>query len=135
MAKKKPAAVAATADKPKISALIREALEVGMSSASDALEYAKRKFPKYEFNEQSFASRFSNLSGGGSKRKKKSANGGNVDTFRAATKFVHKAGGVEKARKLLQAVAENPAADFATQFGGVDKATAVIDKWETELAD
>lgn len=106
------------------AAVIREALDQGIESPSEISAYAKREKgmdidPKYVSVIKS------NLRAKGRRRGRRGTSG--RDTQKEAMLFALRNGTIDKAKKALEGVRNDPALAFAVNMGGVDRAIAALD--------
>lgn len=124
MAKKRSAGV-------NKAAIIREALNKGLDAPAEISAYAKENAgldidPKYvsviKSNLRAKAGKARGRRGGGGS--------GSLDAQKEAMMFALKNGTIDKAKKALEAVRNDPTMAFAINMGGVDQAIAAL----TDLA-
>ncbi len=113
------------------SALVREALSKGIESPAKIAAYAKEVKgksidPKYI---SVIKSNIRNKERGGGKVTR-----GGRDTSKDASMFALRHGTIEKAKKALEGVRNDPALAFAVSMGGVDRAIAVLNNLATHLS-
>jgi hypothetical protein len=106
------------------AAIIREALDKGISSPSAISAYAKENKgididPKY------ISVIKSNLRAKGRSRGRRGRL--SRDSQKEAMMFALRNGTIDKAKKALEAVRNDPVLAFAASMGGVDQAIAVLD--------
>jgi hypothetical protein len=112
--------------------IIREALKEGIESPKDISAYAKQHKglvldPKYVSVIKS------NLRAKAGKTRGRSG-GINRDAQKDAMLFALKNGTIEKAKKVLEGLRNDPAMAFAINMGGVDQAIAALTDLATHVA-
>ena len=108
------------------AAIIREALDKGIESPAGISAYAKQT-KGHEIDPKYVSVIKSQLR---AKERGKVSRTGGRDHQKDASMFALKCGSIDKAKKALEAVRNDPAMAFAVSLGGVDRAVAAL----TDLA-
>lgn len=107
------------------AAIIREALSKGIESPSAISAYAKQT-NGLEIDPKYVSVIKSNIRTKGAKGGRARRGGLSQDSQKEAMLFALKNGTIDKAKKALEAVRNDPAMAFAASMGGVDRAISVL---------
>lgn len=111
--------------------IIREALGKGIESPSDISTYAKQSKgleidPKYVSVIKSQIR---------AKERGKMTRGGGRDVQKEASIFALKCGTIDKAKKILEGIKNDPTMAFAVSMGGIDRAINALDDLASHIGE